>query len=221
MQGNSVDECREPRGHQRSLRSRALFADAIGCRRKDHPSGAEQPIGSASGSISQVAPPLIQLTGFGARSGRKNTPQTPKEGTDALDTAVSAGLITSNFPVASASGSYPNSSSTMNPANQPICSGAAECKNGDQTYDLPDGLVALSFDDVPLPASKQLHAFCGENNQKETYFYIGTLPLFLPLCSPPGSPGSNILENPDLFEEVFSVNGDDVAVHTWPHPYML
>ncbi|KAG8711073.1 hypothetical protein FRC08_016353 [Ceratobasidium sp. 394] len=115
-------------------------------------------------------------------AGKLSTAQTPKEWTDALNAAVSAGLITSNFPVASASGSYTNSSGTMNPANEPICSSAAECKNGDQTYNLPNGLVALSSD-VPLPARKQLHAFREENNQKATYFSIASTETTWP-CTP-------------------------------------
>lgn len=31
--------------------------------------------------------------------------------------------------------------------------------------------------------------------------------------------GLNILYNPDVFSEAFK-NGDDLAVHTWTHPYM-
>ncbi|KAG9101297.1 hypothetical protein FRC06_003216 [Ceratobasidium sp. 370] len=117
-------------------------------------------------------------------AGKLSTAQTPQEWTDALNAAVSAGLIPTNCPVASSAGTYRNSSGTMNPFQEPICSSAAQCKNADQTYDVPDGLVALSFDDGPLPAR------------------------------------SNILANPDLFQEAFSVNGDDMAVHTWSHPHM-
>lgn len=32
--------------------------------------------------------------------------------------------------------------------------------------------------------------------------------------------GVNILNNPDEFTQAFSTNGDDIAVHTWTHPYM-
>lgn len=32
--------------------------------------------------------------------------------------------------------------------------------------------------------------------------------------------GSNILENSDEFTRAFSTNQDDIAVHTWTHPYM-
>ncbi|KAG8734819.1 hypothetical protein FRC10_011396 [Ceratobasidium sp. 414] len=136
--------------------------------------------------------------------GKLSPSQTPQAWTDALNAAVSAGLIPTNCPVASAAGTYSNSSGTMNPFREPICSSAAQCKSADQTYDVPDGLVALSFDDGPLPASKQLHAFCRQNNQRVTHFYIG----------------GNILGNPDMFQEAYSVNGDDMAVHTWSHPHM-
>lgn len=31
--------------------------------------------------------------------------------------------------------------------------------------------------------------------------------------------GLNILNNPDIFSQAYD-NGDDIAVHTWTHPYM-
>ncbi|CEL59394.1 hypothetical protein RSOLAG1IB_03327 [Rhizoctonia solani AG-1 IB] len=127
---------------------------------------------------------------------------------DALNKAVSAGLIPTNVPVAKQSGgaapSYSNSTGKMDPAKQPICSSSAQCKGDGQIYDVPDGIVALSFDDGPLPPSKKLYEFLRANNQKATHFYIG----------------QNIIENHALLTEAFEVNGDDIAVHTWSHRYM-
>lgn len=136
--------------------------------------------------------------------GKLTVAQIPAEWTTALSAAIAAGKIPSNCPVATSSGSYTNSSGTMNAGREPICSSAAQCRGHDQIYDVPDGIAAISFDDGPLPASKQLHAFLRQQKQKVTHFYIG----------------SNILANPALFTEAFETNGDDIAVHTWSHPHM-
>ncbi|GAB1524983.1 hypothetical protein RhiTH_008139 [Rhizoctonia solani] len=134
------------------------------------------------------------------------------EWVDALNKAVSNGLIPTNVPVAKQSGgaapSYSNSTGKMDPAKQPICSSSSQCKGDGQIYDVPDGIVALSFDDGPLPPSKKLYEFLRQNNQKATHFYIGN------------STGQNIVENYQLLTEAFEVNGDDIAVHTWSHRYM-
>ncbi|KAG9125692.1 hypothetical protein FRC07_006591 [Ceratobasidium sp. 392] len=135
--------------------------------------------------------------------GKLSEAQIPKEWTDALAAAIAAGKIPQDCPVASTGGTYRNSSGTISPMSPQICSSAAQCKSPDQVYDVPDGLVALSFDDGPQPASKTLHEFCRQNNQKVTHFYIG----------------ANILEYPQLFQEAFGVNGDDIAVHTWSHQH--
>ncbi|KAI6113678.1 hypothetical protein EV401DRAFT_2074319 [Pisolithus croceorrhizus] len=66
----------------------------------------------------------------------------------------------------------------------------------------PDGYLSLSFDDGPLP-SPTLYKFLKEKGQHATHFYIGT----------------NILQYPDCFEMAWE-NQDDIAVHTWTHPYM-
>ncbi|KAG8774542.1 hypothetical protein FRC12_001928, partial [Ceratobasidium sp. 428] len=123
--------------------------------------------------------------------------------TDALAAAKAAGKIPTDCPVASAGGTYRNSSGTINPNSPQICSSAAQCRSPDQVYDVPDNIVAISFDDGPQPASKTLHEFCRQNNQKVTHFYIG----------------SNILQYPQLMMEAYSVNGDDMAVHTWSHQH--
>ncbi|QRV93616.1 chitin deacetylase [Ceratobasidium sp. AG-Ba] len=137
-------------------------------------------------------------------SGKLSPSQTPPEWTTALNNAIAAGLIPSNVPVASASGSYRNSSGTMDPGKAPICASNVDCKDENQTYDVPDGLVAISFDDGPEAGSKELYAYLRSVKQKVTHFYIG----------------GNILAHPDLFMEAFDQNGDDMAVHTWSHPHM-
>ncbi|KAF8597099.1 glycoside hydrolase/deacetylase, partial [Ceratobasidium sp. AG-I] len=137
-------------------------------------------------------------------AGKLTVAQIPAEWTSALAAAVAAGKIPTDCPVASSSGGYRNSSGTMNPSREPICSSAAQCRGHDQIYDVPDGIVALSFDDGPLPAAMPLQAFLRQNNQKVTHFYIG----------------GNILANPKIFMDAFENSGDDMAVHTWSHPHM-
>lgn len=94
---------------------------------------------------------------------------------DALNAAQSAGRIP-DIPISSTSGSYVDANgTTLSPGREPVCSSAAQCKGDDQIYDVPDGTVALSFDDGPLPASRELYKFLREHNQKVTHFFIGTL----------------------------------------------
>jgi chitin deacetylase len=63
--------------------------------------------------------------------------------------------------------------------------------------------VQTRFDDGPLPPATKLYSFLQENKQAATHFMIGV----------------NILANPDLFVTAFN-SGDDLAVHTWSHPWM-
>ncbi|KAF8607717.1 chitin deacetylase [Ceratobasidium sp. AG-I] len=141
-------------------------------------------------------------------SGKLTVAGIPSGWIDALNKAVSSGLIPSNVPVATQSGggapTYKNSTGSMNPGKQPICSSSSQCTGDGQIYDVPDGIVAISFDDGPLPPAMKLQQFLRQNNQKVTHFYIG----------------QNILENPNVFLDAFGVSGDDIAVHTWSHPYM-
>ncbi|KAG8726567.1 hypothetical protein FRC11_014923, partial [Ceratobasidium sp. 423] len=72
----------------------------------------------------------------------------------ALDRAIASGRISMNVPAATlneGAPSYRNSSGAMDPAEQPICSGFVKCKGAGQIYDMPDGIVGLSFNDGPLP----------------------------------------------------------------------
>lgn len=141
-------------------------------------------------------------------AGKLTTANTPSGWLDALNAAVSAGKIPTNCPVATQSGggvpAYKNSSGTMNPGKEPICSSSSQCQGDGQIYNAPAGMVGLSFDDGPLPPAMALQTFLRSKNQKVTHFYIG----------------QNILQNPTVFMDAFNVSGDDIAVHTWTHPYM-
>lgn len=137
-------------------------------------------------------------------AGKLKVEDIPQAWMDALNAAQSAGRIP-DIPISSTSGSYVDANgTTLSPGREPVCSSAAQCKGDDQIYDVPDGTVALSFDDGPLPASRELYKFLREHNQKVTHFFIG----------------SYILGSPDIFLEAFNTNGDDIAVHTWSHPHM-
>ncbi|QRW02099.1 chitin deacetylase [Ceratobasidium sp. AG-Ba] len=141
-------------------------------------------------------------------SGKLSTAGIPTGWIDVLNKAVSDGRIPSNCPVSTMAGggapSYKNGTKNMDPAKQPICSSSSQCQGDGQIYDVPDGIVAISFDDGPLPPAMKLQQFLRQNNQKVTHFYIG----------------QNILDNPNIFLDAFNVSGDDIAVHTWTHPYM-
>lgn len=79
----------------------------------------------------------------------------PKEWVDALNAAVTAGKIP-NIPVAALNGAnivYPPG---VNPGGPEVCSGMARCRNPDDIWDAPDGVLALSFDDGPSAVSAHL-----------------------------------------------------------------
>ena len=52
--------------------------------------------------------------------------------------------------------------------------------------------------------SDRLYDFLEQNDVHATHFFIGV----------------NILNNPDEFTRAFEELNDDIAVHTWTHPYM-
>jgi len=93
-------------------------------------------------------------------------------------------------------------------ANSPtVCSSTVQCRiNGTTTqlWDAPAGMIGVAFDDGPLPPTTILYPFLKQNNQGATHFLIG----------------SNILANPDIFNQCLSDPLQDIAVHTWTHPYM-
>ncbi|KAF8760318.1 Polysaccharide deacetylase [Rhizoctonia solani] len=73
--------------------------------------------------------------------------------------------------------SYSNSTGKMDPAKQPICSSSSQCKGDGQIYDVPDGIVALSFDDGPLPLLTEAFEVNGDDIAVHTWShrYMTTL----------------------------------------------
>jgi peptidoglycan/xylan/chitin deacetylase (PgdA/CDA1 family) len=129
--------------------------------------------------------------------------QLPKEWVTALNAAVAAGKIP-NIPQSSNTpGVNPVYPQGVNPNGPEVCSATYKCRIPGDIWDAPDGYFALSFDDGPTPASPKLLQFLNANNEIATHFMIGV----------------NILQNPQLFLDIFNA-GNDIAVHTWTHPYM-
>ncbi|KAI0068745.1 glycoside hydrolase/deacetylase [Artomyces pyxidatus] len=129
----------------------------------------------------------------------------PQAWKDALSAAVQAGKIPNLAPSQqSAPGTnpfYPG----LDPNSPQVCSGTYKCRIPGTTeiWDAPPGVMAIGFDDGPLPTSDKLYAFLQQNHIRATHFYIGV----------------NIINNPKEFSSAFGA-GDDIAVHTWTHPYM-
>jgi len=138
--------------------------------------------------------------------GVPDSTQMPQAWQNALNAAVQAGKIP-NIPVpvpATAGGVpvYPAGTSGSDPS---VCSFTYGCVSPNVTINGPAGVMALSFDDGPLAGpSDTLNQFLAQNQIKATHFYIGR----------------NIVNNPQQFLTAFQTNQDDLAVHTWTHPYM-
>ncbi|KAI0796647.1 hypothetical protein C8Q75DRAFT_729533 [Abortiporus biennis] len=134
---------------------------------------------------------------------KPDTTKLPQAWVDALNAATAAGKIP-NIPVAKLVNGNPTYPAGSDPSSATVCSTTVQCKlNPDVVWNAPDGVFASSFDDGPLPPATKLYAFLQQNNVHTTHFFIG----------------ENILQNPNVFLEAFN-NGDDLAVHTWTHPYM-
>jgi chitin deacetylase len=127
----------------------------------------------------------------------------PQAWIDALNIAVQAGKIP-NIPVSQQSN--PTAGPTygsISPTDPSICSASYGCRIPGQWWDAPNGTIGISFDDGPLAPSDQLSAFLQQNQIRATHFYIGI----------------NIIQNWKEFNIAFT-NQDDIAIHTWTHPYM-
>ncbi|KAI0743077.1 hypothetical protein C8Q80DRAFT_1055608, partial [Daedaleopsis nitida] len=131
----------------------------------------------------------------------------PQVWIDALNAAVKAGKIP-DIPQSTIDNdtgftSYPKG---FDPNGPVVCSATYQCRSNDSSeiWDAPDGVFASSFDDGPLPTSFALYDFLKQNNVHGTHFMIG----------------GNIRDNPDAFKTAFEDLQDDIAVHTWTHPYM-
>ncbi|KAF8505849.1 chitin deacetylase [Russula emetica] len=121
----------------------------------------------------------------------------PQAWQDSLNNAVQAGKIPNIAPptqTCCGHGSYLRSG---------VCSTSYGCRNPGDIFDAPEGVMAIGFDDGPLPPSDSLNAFLQQNQIRATHFYIGV----------------NIIQNWNEFNTAFQ-NQDDIAVHTWTHPYM-
>ncbi|KAF9221968.1 glycoside hydrolase/deacetylase [Gyrodon lividus] len=133
-----------------------------------------------------------------------STTNMPQAWVDALNAMVLAGQIP-DIPVStSVNGQNPTYPSGYDPNSAQVCSSTYKCAAPGDIWDAPNGTIALSFDDGPLPPSNVLYEFLAKNNEHATHFFIG----------------QNILQNPQQFDMVFNTNQDDIAVHTWTHPYM-
>ena len=77
---------------------------------------------------------------------------TPKEWVDALNAAVSAGKIP-NIPQSMNTGGNPAYPPGVNGNDPSVCSGTAKCRNPDDIWDAPDGVLSVSFDDGPYLVS--------------------------------------------------------------------
>ncbi|KIJ20540.1 carbohydrate esterase family 4 protein [Paxillus involutus ATCC 200175] len=133
-----------------------------------------------------------------------STTNLPQAWVDALNAAVAAGKVP-DIPVStSVNGQNPTYPLPYDPNSAEVCSTTYKCVTPGDVWDAPNGIVALSFDDGPLPPSSALYDFLAKNNQKATHFFIG----------------QNMLQNPTQLNTAINVNYDDIAVHTWTHPYM-
>jgi peptidoglycan/xylan/chitin deacetylase (PgdA/CDA1 family) len=123
---------------------------------------------------------------------------------DALNAAVAAGKIP-NIPQSSNTpGTNPQYPQGQDAAGSTICSSTYKCRAPGDIWDAPQGMIGTGFDDGPYPPSTKLYQFLQSQNQKATHFMIGT----------------NILLNPSQFTFAHETLQDDIAVHTWTHPYM-
>ncbi|PLW09784.1 hypothetical protein PCANC_22293 [Puccinia coronata f. sp. avenae] len=129
---------------------------------------------------------------------------TPKtEWVDALNRQKEAGNIPNIKPsIKTADGNikYENG---INGSDPSICSWTIGCRSPTDITDAPAGMMGISFDDGPEPASSQLMQFLKSANQTATHFMIG----------------SRIQQYPGDFATAVS-QGGHIAVHTWSHPLM-
>ncbi|KAG9005329.1 hypothetical protein FRB94_001620 [Tulasnella sp. JGI-2019a] len=97
-------------------------------------------------------------------------------------------------------GVYPKG---VDPTSKEICNAAAQCVAPGDIWNAPDGMLGVSFDDGPTQYSSTLYTFLKSQNQIATHFFIGT----------------NIKSNVAAFTQAYT-NGDEIACHTWSHPWM-
>ncbi|KZP17236.1 carbohydrate esterase family 4 protein [Athelia psychrophila] len=128
----------------------------------------------------------------------------PQAWVTALNTAVAAGRIPSIPPTTLGKDGVPVYADGYDPNSPTICSGSEQCRIPSDIWEAPNGTVGCGFDDGPLPPTTKLLQYLTEQNQHATHFHIGL----------------NIINNPKEFLATHLTNQDDIAVHTWTHPYM-
>ncbi|KAK0206558.1 hypothetical protein DFS33DRAFT_1272999 [Desarmillaria ectypa] len=129
--------------------------------------------------------------------------QLPQAWVDALNDAVSSGMIPNIPRSTNTAGTNPVYPNGMNPAGPEICSATYQCRIPGDIWDAPTGTLGVGFDDGPQPATSGLVTFLQAQNQTATHFMIGV----------------NILNNVNQFLAAYDIGGD-IAVHTYTHPYM-
>ncbi|KDQ51243.1 carbohydrate esterase family 4 protein [Jaapia argillacea MUCL 33604] len=171
--------------------------------RDDHPAHAlfkrQQAANTSAITYSQVGSPEWSA---GYPPGAPDTIQLPQAWVNALNAAVAAGKIP-DIPASSLINGAPTYPEGTDPNSPQVCSGTAQCRIPGDIWDAPTGVLGTGFDDGPLSPSPRLYTFLTQNNIPATHFMIGT----------------NILANAAAFQQAVAA-GNDIAVHTWTHPYM-
>ncbi|KNF03862.1 hypothetical protein PSTG_02952 [Puccinia striiformis f. sp. tritici PST-78] len=129
---------------------------------------------------------------------------TPRaEWIDALNREKAAGHIPNFKPSIKTADENVKYEAGVNGSDASICSWTIGCKSPTDITDAPAGMMGISFDDGPEPASSQLMKFLKSVNQTATHFMIG----------------SRIQQSPGDFAVALN-QGGHIAVHTWSHPLM-
>jgi len=141
----------------------------------------------------------------GFPQGTPDSTQLPPQWLSAYNAAMAAGKIPKIPPTTqTGTGTNPVYPQGIDPTSPDVCSATSYgCRNPADIWDGPNGYILTSFDDGPLPPTTTLRQFMDQNHETTTHFFIG----------------QNILYNPPIFQSVFEA-GDDIAIHTWTHPYM-
>ncbi|KAJ7808586.1 carbohydrate esterase family 4 protein [Mycena olivaceomarginata] len=120
----------------------------------------------------------------------------PQAWVDAYNAAKAAGNIP-NIPQSTTGGQYPNN---LDPKSTDICSSYIGCRSPEDHFNVPDGTLALNFDDGPTEFTGQLLDFLKTNNEIATHFVIGY----------------SIQQNVSAWQLLLN-SGHDLAAHTWSH----
>ena len=127
----------------------------------------------------------------------------PQAWVNALNNAVASGKIP-NIPQShNTPQTNPIYPPEINPSDPSVCSATYKCRNPGDVWDAPSGVFGTGFDDGPSYGTPKLLSFLQQQNAVTTHFMIGI----------------NILNNPGSFSQAIEQN-QDIAVHTWTHPYM-